>query len=1825
MIHIPKIIFTFLLSTLLPLGVQAVDITSGKVYRIKNVGKPGYSLSSSPAVQGAVGALSSDTDLRQQWYITSNPGGTGFFLRNVSSGAYLQSPHQLYTQWPIVFTNSPDANTMAMVFENYEGNTTIRSYTQNGTYPYAHCDGSNNIVNWAASSTPSQWTIEEVPMSQQQINDMLARFESTGDEIAKTSVYQTYLDNLFTDKACTTLRNSDDLATNPDYLALPSVLKTMVDKVKAKEWSEEKGNWDSEHALKYRIQKYEPYSEGSAAASFAGIQAYTNMNNPTGILANAGEIIYVMVNDDIKEGATLYIGGVPDCSMYNSVTAGTKLSKGLNMILCNADNTHYFIYYTVNTVNGKQKLRKVTDFDPITIHIEGGRLNGFFNYIGDDLYKGDTREDFIYTTSRASHPMYDLIGKYVILHFYLNDTPDVQGQTPQICVKNAFDSSKNPHAKHDDPVKTMKAWDDMCFAERILMGIQNDEDIKNTYNKDLYSSIVNDPLTTGSYSINLTEPYSDYFNNRMMGLTYQAAGLYMNATSWRTAYAPSTLGAILSQFPEDGIWGPAHEYGHMNQGPIAIAGTTEESNNVFSNVANYFVCNTTSRSDYPSEQLKNFNAGNTYLENGTWGTTRMYWQLWCYYHATKHNTKFYPRLFELLRNYPLRRETTTYGGKLNGKADMLHFVKMCCIAAQQDLTNFFLSWGFFFPQDTYHIDDYSIYDLILTQEDIDAVKDEIKSWELPKNDAIILIDDRPGSDLTTGFGYNKDLCGKYGGLKDFENPQAASGEFTFTVDGTTVSVSGNGNPGVGFLIYDKDNNLIGFSNSDTFTLSPEAAADLIAGNATVKAVDANNNTVEVADPVRSGSVQTKKDLLKSLIDRVDALLSLEDKTETNVGHLFSESCKDLQIDRNKTIEIWENSGAGDSEILTSAYLSLSDTYYALLNNPKARIPVVAGAAYRLVNHNYTNRTLDAGDGKCISTTINPANINVPFSQQWILETTGEENNFYIKNLHTNKYISTTKKQSANIPLSDTPQSYSLVIIEHGIYSFAPDNEAKFGIHIDAGNNVVQWNTTSTPTQWTLVKTSTPEIIEQRALLSQKISEAQEILFSSGDMKRREPKEIVFPESNYYTNAPYKGNNSDKFTTWSVIYDNNPATYFHSNYDNNIDSEDGLDHYIRMKAPDKTDFRFFDLSYITRQVTNTGTNPRTIVIESSSDASQWREIFHASGLPTGSAVSYSTGEIIAPEDTKYIRLMVTGASSLAKGHPYFCLSELHVMDLGEPEFIPHEDLPYLTSAAMQTLYDRIANATIELAYPSSSLEVLKLRNQNLDQELSEIKELMVPKVDVTSISLGVNTIYLKKGSEAVTINATVEPSDATFPEFLWNIEDTSIAEIESVDGKTVVIIPKKMGQTTLNVSVAGNPLVASSAIIKVLPEVPVESIILIPSEFSVPLNVENITATVEIYPEDATVKEVVWTSSDPSIAEVDFNTGIITPMRQGKCEIIATSTDGTEISGKSSLTITNAVAHGLIVSPTEVTIQVGEEFTLNGSYIPSNADQPIMGWESSNDKVVTVDPSGRIVGISKGSAEIKVKSEVNGTLITASSLVTVVAPTVKSISLSQMNLSLQKGEEVELTASIIPNHAEAHLIWSVDNPELLKVQVSDNGLTAKILAINSGTTNLTVISEYDESVRANCTVTVAEISIDEIRFLDTEYVLEVTKGKRLYTIEIHPAGAPVPRLVWETDNETVLSLNPVSPLECEITPLAKGKANISVSHADRPEIFVSKEFEVTDISGIESLFENKETPVNVYDLSGKIIRRNLSVFDLHKLQPGIYIIHQGEISKELIIR
>ena len=195
----------------------------------------------------------------------------------------------------------------------------------------------------------------------------------------------------------------------------------------------------------------------------------------------------------------------------------------------------------------------------------------------------------------------------------------------------------------------------------------------------------------------------------------------------------------------------------------------------------------------------------------------MYYQLYLYYHQAGKNTAFYPTLFQELRNDPLELWSNTYNSSLK-------FVRKVCEVAQEDLTDFFMAWGFFEPCHL-TIDDYGTYDLTVTQADIDKTLEEISKYP-KKNREILFIEDRieeiPAGDfLVTSDGRRVGWdqigqCGNLGQFTDFLSGVSQPSEYTYANADSLYALSGTG--GIGFVALNSEGKMVYAANALRFCI-----------------------------------------------------------------------------------------------------------------------------------------------------------------------------------------------------------------------------------------------------------------------------------------------------------------------------------------------------------------------------------------------------------------------------------------------------------------------------------------------------------------------------------------------------------------------------------------------------------------------------------------------------------------------------------------------------------------------------------------------------------------------------------------------------------------------------------------------------------------------------------------------------------------------------------------------------------------------------------------------------------------------------------------------
>ena len=136
----------------------------------------------------------------------------------------------------------------------------------------------------------------------------------------------------------------------------------------------------------------------------------------------------------------------------------------------------------------------------------------------------------------------------------------------------------------------------------------------------------------------------------------------------------------------------------------------------------------------------------------------------------------------------------------------------------------------------------------------------------------------------------------------------------------------------------------------------------------------------------------------------------------------------------------------------------------------------------------------------------------------------------------------------------------------------------------------------------------------------------------------------------------------------------------------------------------------------------------------------------------------------------------------------------------------------------------------------------------------------------------------------------------------------------------------------------------------------------------------------VLPEDASDKKLTWESSDDTIARVNKNNGEVTARKvdtQQQVTITATARDASGIQAKMDIIVHPLVTDillsrdgVLLEKKAQLEVDLADTNTLNlfASLVPMDAIQAVK-WESSNERVATVDQSGVVTLLKKGNVRI----------------------------------------------------------------------------------------------------------------------------------------------------------------------------------------------------------------------------------------------------------------
>ena len=394
-------------------------------------------------------------------------------------------------------------------------------------------------------------------------------------------------------------------------------------------------------------------------------------------------------------------------------------------------------------------------------------------------------------------------------------------------------------------------------------------------------------------------------------------------------------------------------------------------------------------------------------------------------------------------------------------------------------------------------------------------------------------------------------------------------------------------------------------------------------------------------------------MLGELLGNANQLLDLSDETGTKVGYYRASSLTKLQ-------EAYGSAKAVYDAQTVAAYSAMYDVLYQeyanLLNNDYARVNITEGYAYRLTNKAYPGRSMAVNTENNQMSGIETAESN---AQLWYFEAGASPGTYYLKNKATGLYpgdVSTGAVLNADKSDKTTDNgahAYNLQNMGNGLFALV----GKTGLHCSSSQsyNIVGWRTDADATQWYITAEVVDETIEERLKLEETIAKTEALVNEMAEVKIK-GSALDLTTCTITSNTPETGHET------KYLVDGNPETFFHTNWSGAAISEN---HNFIIDLGEGNSLEQFAFNYIT--LPNSANNvdaPEAMVIEGSTNGTDYTSITSLSGLPTTKGTTYASATLGTKGTAyRYLRFSVTDATGGKLGsYYYFGLAEFGLTNM-----------------------------------------------------------------------------------------------------------------------------------------------------------------------------------------------------------------------------------------------------------------------------------------------------------------------------------------------------------------------------------------------------------------------------------------------------------------------------------------------------------------------------------------------------------------------------------
>lgn len=354
-----------------------------------------------------------------------------------------------------------------------------------------------------------------------------------------------------------------------------------------------------------------------------------------------------------------------------------------------------------------------------------------------------------------------------------------------------------------------------------------------------------------------------------------------------------------------------------------------------------------------------------------------------------------------------------------------------------------------------------------------------------------------------------------------------------------------------------------------------------------------------------------------------------------------------------------------------------------------------------------------------------------------------------------------------------------------------------------------------------------------------------------------------------------------------------------------------------------------------------------------------------------------------------------------------------------------------------------------------------------KEGCRVKVIPLP-IPVERVSLSKNKVKLVVG-RTEELTCSIHPANADSTRVVWSTTDPLVAQVEN--GNITAVAE---GTAVIKATVAG---VSDMCEVEVVTTIPVETITLDTDSRNLELG-ESFTINASVTPDDAVDKTIIWSSSNPLVAQVSED-GEVTTVGVGEAVITALAVSG-GVSAECHVSVTVSVT-SISLDVTSMEIYEGNDFTLTATVLPENAVNRNVVWTSSDEKVLTV-KDGLVTAVGAGQADIIVTTEEgNHTAICSVKVLPATKPVENVVLDVQPELTMKAGQIITVTATVYPEDARnVSVAWESSDTAGNIVTLLDGEVDSRVMikALGNGEATVSVVvKDEDREFRATVKILV----------------------------------------------------------------------------------------------------------------------------------------------------